>query len=87
MYSYEVNDHPFLLTPHFIHLAFRDVTYPITKDVLIKLTGQTIIPVAHDVEVPFIMILDNVEVTEFNCASQLYCAILAAIYKIQYCDI
>lgn len=68
-----MNPMPYMLTLHYIVLAMREVTFPITKAELLEKVGDKMIRTGPDSYTPFSEIIQKMPMDEFSCAAEFYC--------------
>ena len=68
-----MNPMPYMLTLHYIVLAMREVTFPITKAELLEKVGDKMIRTGPDSYTPFSEIITKMTMDEFSCAAEFYC--------------
>ncbi|MBP3464804.1 MAG: hypothetical protein KIG21_02610 [Angelakisella sp.] len=68
-----MNPMPYMLTLHYIVLAMREVTFPITKAELLEKVGDKMIRTGPDSYTPFSEIIKKMPMDEFSCAAEFYC--------------
>ncbi|MCI8492614.1 MULTISPECIES: DUF5789 family protein [Anaerotruncus] len=64
---------------HFLHRQLADIQFPITKEQLLEQAGDRMVCTDWDRRTPLRELIEPVAVTEYSCAAQFYCALLAAI--------
>ena len=69
---------PYLLTTHYVVLAMRAVTFPVTKEALILQLGHISIPTSPQTTTPLRTILEKIPLNTFSCAAEFYCALNAS---------
>lgn len=69
---------PYLLTTHYVVLAMRTVTFPVTKETLLLQLGHIPIPTAPGINTPFRTLLETLPLDHFSCAAEFYCALNAS---------
>jgi hypothetical protein len=57
---------------HNITRALADIRYPVTKEALIRQTGERIVQVDFEKKVPLKEIFQSLPLSEFSCAAELY---------------
>lgn len=69
---------PYLLTTHYVVLAMRPVTFPVSKSELIARLGDVPIQTGPDSATPFRALLEQIPLSTFSCAAEFYCALNAS---------
>jgi len=82
MFFYRIEHGPFLSESHFIHKALSDVSFPTTKDEIIKDFGHVKVRCDHDAYKTIEEYVAPLKVTEFSCACQFYCALYATGHQL-----
>jgi hypothetical protein len=69
---------PYLLTAHYIVIAMRPISFPITLEEIIEKVGNEEIRTSPDKYTPFREILQKMPLDRFSCAAEFYCALNAS---------
>ena len=64
---------------HYIQKALADVTYPATKQEILDMAGGNPVFTDWETSVPFSAFVKKIEKDQFSCASDFYCALIAAM--------
>ena len=62
---------------HHIQKRLADVTYPITKEALLRQVGDRMVFVDWDVEAPLRTLIEPIQRQTFTCAANFYCMLIA----------
>ncbi len=68
-----MNPMPYMLTLHYMVLAMREITFPITKAELLEKVGDKMIRTGPEAYTPFRNIINKMPMDEFSCAAEFYC--------------
>lgn len=69
---------PYLLMLHYVVIAMRDISFPVSKAEIIEKVGDIPIRNTPDASVPFRQILENMPLEQYSCAAEFYCALSAS---------
>ena len=69
---------PYLLATHYVVLAMRPVTFPVSERELIAQLGDVPIQTGPGSAVPFRALLEPIPLEAFSCAAEFYCALNAS---------
>ena len=64
---------------HYIQKALADVTYPVTKQEILDKAGESPVFTDWEISVPLSAFVKQIEKEQFSCASDFYCALIAAM--------
>ena len=68
-----MNPMPYMLTLHYMVLAMREITFPITKAELPEQVGDKTTTPGPEAYPPFRHIINKMPMDEFPCAAEFYC--------------
>lgn len=69
---------PYLLGTHYMVIAMRPITFPISKEEIINKVGDKKIRTSPDGYTDFKEILQKIPLDYFSCAAEFYCALNAS---------
>ena len=64
---------------HFIHRAIADVSFPCSKEELLRVTAGRTVHTDWQEEVPLAVFIEPIPQTAFSCAADFYCMLIAAL--------
>ena len=64
---------------HYIQKALADVAYPVTKQEILDKAGESPVFTDWETSVPLSAFVKKIKKEQFSCASDFYCALIAAM--------
>ncbi len=64
---------------HFLHRRMQDISYPVTREDLLRIAGDRPVPTDWNVTIPLGALIIDIEKESFSCAADFYCALIASM--------